>query len=213
MTTDLLLQDQILWPVIFSGGTKIEFAPSVCFESAYFGGPLQQKFTGKTFGAEPLHRVFTFSPGTLPQPNGHHLQGRLGVFFGMRYNGCELEYKVPVLRGVNAQYIEETTPLTVVNMSPLSSNEDWPYTDYPRLLPYVQLQEASRTSIEAREFAEKYTWQGIDDISETDLVVVVPAVAAAGASLWGRDGGDAAVQIIYRYSYTTHHATVSTQCT
>jgi hypothetical protein len=213
MATDPLAPDKIHWPVIFSAGTKIEFAPANVFGPAYFGGPLEQKFSGQQFGPEPLHRLFTFSAAALPQPKGNYLQGRMGVFFGLRYDGCELQYRVPVLEAVNAQYIQSTSPIDVRRVSPNRSSDEWPYADYPRLLPYVQMKEVSRTPMQAQEFASTHTWQGVEAISEDDLVVIVPAVATLGVSLWGRSGDEEAVQVVFRYSYSTHNATVCSQCT
>jgi len=210
---DLPSPDRIRWPVIFSAGIKIEFAPTDVFGPAYFGGPLEQKFSGQQFGPEPLHRLFTFSAAALPQPKGNYLQGRMGVFFGLRYDGCELQYRVPVLKAVNAQYIETASPIDVRRVSPNRSSDEWPYANYPRMLPYVQMKEVSRTPMQAEELVSTHTWQGIGAITEDDLVVVVPAVAALGVSLWGRCGDDAAVQVVVRYGYSTHDATVGSQCT
>lgn len=213
MPTELLPQDQLKWPVVFTGRTLVRYQPCDGRGSASVGGPLQQKFTGRRFGPEPLHRIFTFSVGVLPQPDGHKLQGRMALFYGLRYDGCELRYRVPVLEGVNGQFnMEASRAVEVLDIAPNKSSPDWPYQDYPRLLPYVHLEEASRTPIEPEEFAATFTWQGIEGISSNDLVVIVPAIASLGVSMWGFGGDDAAVQIVYRYSYATHEASVGTQC-
>ena len=206
--------DDLSWPVVFSGDQVVRFAPADDFGSAYFGGPLEQTFSGQTFGPEPLHRVFTFGPGGLPQPRGHNLQGRLSFFYGMRYSGCELRYKVPVLEGVNAQFVQDySQSVEVDQISPSESSADWPYIGYPALLPYVPLQEVSRTSITPDEFANEYTWQGLEGFSGDELVVVVPAIARLGVSMWGRSGDDEAVQIVFRYSYRDRVIHATNQCT
>ena len=192
----------------------IHFAPANDFGSAYFGGPLQQSFSGARFGPEPLHRIFTFSPGGLPQPNGHNLQGQMSLFYGMRFSGCVLRYRVSIKRGVNAQYVEDYLHSTEIeSILPAESSVDWPYTGYPSLLPYVPLEEIQRSSIEPQAFAERYTWQGLEDLTDNELVVVVPAIASFGVSMWGRSGDQEAVQLVFRYSYETQKLCVSNQCT
>lgn len=213
MPTEDLLQDQLKWPVVFTGRTLVRYLPCDGRGSAFVGGPLQQKFTGRRFGPEPLHRIFSFHAGVLPQPDGHKLQGRMAVFYGLRYNGCQLRYRVPVQEGVNCQFnMEASQAVEVLEIAPTKSSPAWPYEHYPGLLPYVHLEEASRTPVEPEEFAATFTWQGVDGISDNDLVVVVPAIANLGMSMWGFGGDDAAVQIVYRYCYASHEASVGTQC-
>ena len=205
--------DDIRWPVLYSGGFAIHFEPDEHF-GAYFGGPLEQLFRGKTFGPEPLHRILTFVPGIYPQPPGHYLQGLMGLFFGMRYDGCCLRYRLPVLDGVNAQYIESNTkPIEVLEMSPTESHPSWPYVDYPRLLPYIPLREASRTELSVEDFAQSFTWQGLEHADQYSLVVVVPSIPRLGVSLWGRGGDDENVLIVFEYNYATREVVASTQCT
>ena len=152
--------DAISWPVVYAGGKVLRYAPADDFGGAYFGGPLEQSFSGQPFGPEPLHRVFTFSPAGLPQPSGHYLQGRLSLFYGLRFSGCDLRYKVSVMDGVNAQYVQDySQSVSVEHISPAESSSDWPYTGYPLLLPYIPLKEQSRTDVGPEEFSEQYTWQ------------------------------------------------------
>lgn len=205
--------DDLRWPALFSGGTVVHFEPAEDLGEAYFGGPLEQAFDGEPFGPAPLHRIFTFSPAGVPQPAGHNLQGFLSLFYGMRFSGCELRYSVATTSGVNAQYIRDSAARTrVTSISPAQSCDDWPYADYPRLLPYVPLREASRHSIESGRFAELYTWQGLEDFSADELVVVVPAVARLGVSMWGRSGDQEAAILVFRYRYLTHEVHASSQC-
>jgi hypothetical protein len=206
--------DALSWPVVYAGGKVLRFAPADDFGGAYFGGPLEQSFAGQSFGPEPLHRVFTFSPAGLPQPAGHNLQGRLSLFYGLRFSGCDLRYKVPVMDGVNAQYVQDySQAVSVEHISPAESSSDWPYTGYPLLLPYIPLKEQSRTEVGPEDFSEHYTWQGLEGFTGDELVVVVPAIARLGVSMWGRSGDDEAVQIIFRYSYRTRLVHATNQCT
>lgn len=209
-----MTQDEIKWPVVYSCGMVVEYEPADDFGTAYFGGPLEQTFSGTDFGPEPLHRIFTFSPGKLPQPKGHYLQGALSLFYGMRYDGCNLRYRIPVKAGVKAQYIEDYNTVTeIISISPSESNQDWPYLGYPQLLPYIPLKQRSQISIAPEEFSNRFTWQGLDDISENDLIIIIPAISRLGVSMWGRMGDSEAVQLVFRYNYVTHEVQAYNQCT
>jgi len=200
-----MTSDNLRWPAVFTGNTAIYFEPTVEFGSAYLGGPLDQEFTGVPFGSEPLHRIFTFSPAGLPQPKGHNLQGRISLFFGMRYPGCQLSYEVPVSRGVNAQYVkdfERTTVLTGIH--PVRPDPAWPYKNYPVLLPYARMKEVRRVSMEPETFAESHIHQGLPELTNAELCVVVPAISSLGISMWGPSGDDSGQQVIFRYGYGTN---------
>lgn len=206
--------DDIQWPALYTAGTAIFFGPSDNFGQAYFGGPLEHRFTGIAFGPASLHRIFTFSPAYLPQPAGHKLQGNLSLFYGMRFGGCTLRYKVPVMGGVGAQYIGGTKDETeILEIDPVESSNDWPYHGYPEFLPYVPLSESNRVNMPLVQFLEELTWQGLEDPSEDDMIIVVPACPRLGVSIWGRMGDEEAVQLVFRYNYRTFEVTATNQCT
>lgn len=206
--------DDIRWPVVYCSGYAVFFERNTAsIGSDYFGGPLKQKFVGRRFGTEPLHRILTVSMAKLPQPKGHYLQGSFALFYGMRYDGCTIRYRIPVGKGVGAQYIEDTKhQVELLQIEPNESSVDWPYEDYPRLLPYIPLKEAHRTPMAAEEFEEQFTWQGLD-LSQNELAVVVPTCPALGMSMWGPWGDAEAVQLVFRYDFLTREVTGSNQCT
>lgn len=197
--------DPFLWPVVFTGSTAVYFEPTTHLGSAYFGGPLEQEFDGLSFGPEPLHRIFTFSPAGMPQPKGNNLQGRMSLFFGMRYQSCQLVYDVEVAGAVNAQVINDWDRKTSVTaMRPTASNPNWPYQSYPVLLPYVRMKERERTEMAPEEFAEQHIQGGLPELTAADMCIVVPPVSAFGVSMWGPTGDDAGSQIVFRYGYRTN---------
>jgi len=97
--------DMLRWPVILTGGVVIHYGPSEDFEPTYAGGPLEQMFQGATFGPEPLHRILTLSVSGLPQPSGVKLRGKLPFFYGMRFSGCEMRYRLEVEQGIERHRI------------------------------------------------------------------------------------------------------------
>jgi hypothetical protein len=202
--------DSLRWPVVFTQNTAVYFEPTHEFGSAYLGGPLDQTFTGVSFGTAPLHRIFTFSPTGMPQPKGHNLQGRMSLFYGMRYPGCEMSYDVGVTQGVNAQYIKDFERTTAVSgFHPSRSDETWPYENYPALLPYARMKEVRRVSMEPEAFAESHIHQGLPTLTNTELCVVVPSISSFGVSMWGPAGDDAGQQVIFCYGYGTNEVRVS----
>jgi len=98
-------------------------------------------------------------------------------------------------------------------MNPIESSVDWPYFNYPPLLPYVPLREVSQSAIGLSQFADQYTWQGIDNPEEQELIAIIPAMSKHGVSMWGPAGDDESVQIIFRYNYQTHLVTTYNECT
>jgi hypothetical protein len=138
----------------------------------------------------------------------------MSLFFGMRYDGCKLLYRVPVMQAANAQYIRDTLDTTeIVSMSPSKAASDWPYRGYPEILPYIPLAIESRETITPEQFARQLTWQGLEAFSGEELVVVVPAISRLGVSMWGRDGDNEGVQLIFRYRYDAKEIAAVTQCT
>ena len=199
------------WPVLFTGGVLVRYGPSEGLGSAYFGGPLDQEFDGQSFGPAPLHRILTVCPRGMPQSEGHNLSGQVPLFHGMQFEGCDLCYQLPVSHHENGQIVQARANPTIKRMSPIESKATWPYANYPPVLPYVPLREESRTTIKPKEFAERYTWQGLGDFFGDELVVVVPVIPSLGVSLWGREGDLEDVQLVFRYHYSTNEVRAYSQ--
>jgi hypothetical protein len=211
--------DHLHWPVVYSQGTLIRYTPVTTDEvgaccGAYFGGPLQQSFSGVEFGPEPLHRLFTFCPLSVPQPEGHRVTGRMSLFYGMRFDGCLL-----IRSHQNTESIDASLPLEVTSMSKVKSSPDWPYAGYPQILPYIPLMELSRESMTPSQFEKTCTWQGLEDWvggyapwSGQELVIIIPPIARLGVSMWGFDGDEMGTQIIGCYNFETQEMRVSNQC-
>ena len=90
--------------------------------------------------------------------------------------GCEVEYHV------DGRHIE------ICRMSPTESSDHLPYPQYPALLPYVPLEIGETRRCSYAEFAERFPSM---PEHPAELIVVVPAPATLGVSLWGRgDDGD-----------------------
>ena len=55
--------------------------------------------------------------------------------------------------------------------------------------------------------------QGIDDLSDDELILVVPPNPMMGVTLWGPDGDAEEVQIIFRYNSKTGTLVAQNACT
>jgi hypothetical protein len=211
--------DDLTWPVIFSQGTLIRYEPTTDQDrgqSVYFGGPLQMKSTGVSYGPEPLHRLLTFPLLRIPQPAGMREGGWQGVFYGMRYDGCSLSYRrhdsdMGGDSHIHVTQMRCTGDAPRVGLPDYVSRDDWPYENYPKILPYLVLKELSRESMSFDDFERNCTIQGLEWCKGDELVVIIPSHFRLGVSLWG-PFSDESVQIIASYNFHTKEMYVTNQC-
>jgi len=150
---------------------------------SYFGGPLWADFTGKSFGPKPLHQVACLGQLHI-RALGRHRLTELPLIFGMHYSGCELSYRIETRRKIE-----------ILRIEPASSLDDWPYPNFPPLLPFVPLRlEDIPRSESYDEFAQRFP--NMPYPQPTELVVAVPPPATVGLSLW-EDGDLNDVTIVF----------------
>jgi hypothetical protein len=158
---------------VYFNSTVISFERAETHSWSTFGGPTEANFSGIEHGPKPLHMIAQLSSEHLSGLGRSHVYD-LPLIYGMCYDGCELEYRVDI-----------GSKVEIRKLSPRQSSDDWPYRNYPPLLPYVPLRIGSTRSSTYEEFA-----QAFPNMPEqpTELIVVVPAPATLGFSLWGRHG-------------------------
>ena len=147
------------------------YSPSV------FGGPLAATISGPPFGPKPLHLIACLGGWHIPALNHNHLF-ELPLIYGLQYDGCSLNYRV-----------EYGHKVELLGIQPATASNDWPYPNFPPLLPYVplRLDDTPRaTSYDA--FAERFP--NMPEKQPAELVVVVPPPADVGVSLGGAGDGD-----------------------
>ncbi len=145
--------------------------------ASVFGGPLSSEISGRPFGPKPLHRIARLSGWHIPVLSQHHL-GELPLLYGMYYSGCEMSYRV-----------EYGHKIELLGIAPAVSSDDWPYLNFPSLLPYVPLRlndTARRVSYD--EFACRFP--NMPEKQSAELMVAVPPPATLGVSLWDSGDGD-----------------------
>jgi len=181
----------------YCDGTSFAFERAPTHAWSMFGGPLEAKLSGVGHGPKPLHMIARLSSEHLPALARHHVFN-LPLLYGMCYDGCSLEYRVEL--GLKVELLK---------LSPTESSDDWPYPNYPLLLPYVPLQIGETRKCSYAEFAQAFP--NMPESQPTELVVAVPPPATLGVSLWGSGGGDA-VTILFECDLTDQIVYASNIC-
>lgn len=112
---------------VFHDKTLYKFERAERLSGSHFGGPLRVEFSGQKFGPKPLHLIACLGSlhiGALSQP----YLSQMPLIFGMHYDACELSYR-----------FEGDRKIEILRIKPDTSLEDWPYTDFPPLIPYMPL--------------------------------------------------------------------------
>ena len=137
-----------------------------------FGGPLPAHISGRPFGPKPLHLIARLAGWHIPALSDNHLFD-LPLIYGLTYDGCCLDYRVAYGHTV------ELTGLT-----PAASSDDWPYANFPPLLPFVPLRLDDTPRRESYdEFAARFP--NMPERPPAELIVAVPPPASIGVSFWG----------------------------
>jgi len=152
----------------------------------WFGGNLDLDIM--PLGDHALHRIVTLDL-TDPQlgiaaPDDLR---QLPLVFGCRVEACAFTYVVPSPRQIRIKrdWI-------------MSATEDWPYPDYPDVLPRLGLRLREPVAMTLDAFSE-YTHQGLDFADADELIIVVPSVEDyGGVSLHGEHGWG--VQIMFYFT-------------
>ena len=158
----------------FHDDTLYTFERADRLTASCFGGP-SPGITGRTFGPRPLHRIASLGPLHIPVLAQHHLFD-LPLMYGMYYDGCLLSYRV-----------ESGHRIELLQIEPASSADDWPYPNFPPLIPYVPLRlDDSPRRVSYDKFAASFPNMPEKQLAE--MVVAIPPPATIGLSFW--DIGD-----------------------
>src|SRR5262249_567221 len=141
----------------YCSGRVFSFERAQMHSPSVFGGPMTAELSGVEHGPKPLHMIASLSSEHLP-PLDRHDMTDLPVIYGMCYDGCSLDYRVDV--GPKA---------ALRKLSPAQSSDDWPYSNYPLLLPRVPLRIAETRKCSYAEFAERFC--NMPRLQPTELVV------------------------------------------
>jgi hypothetical protein len=150
---------------------------------SWFGGPAPSEIIGQPFGPKPLHQIACLSHWHITALRRSDLR-ELPLIHGMYFDGCQLSYRI-----VSGYKIE------ILSIKPSQSLENWPYANFPPLLPYIPLRlEDTARSSSYDEFASRFPNM---PSKPAELMVVIPPPATIGLSLWGESGDWDDVSIIF----------------
>ncbi|KAF0127356.1 MAG: hypothetical protein FD152_2524 [Xanthobacteraceae bacterium] len=169
-------------------GVDYTFVRANRLTSFCFGGPLEGGVTGVEHGPRRLHTIGRLSGRAIPALSRHYFSA-FPLIYGMCFDGCEMTYRLMPNGSVE-----------VLHMSTTRSSDDWPYRDFPTLLPFVPLALATATPRSYVDFAKRFP--NLPDRPEGQLVVCVPPPATVGVSLWA-SGDYEGVTIVFDCDLTT----------
>jgi hypothetical protein len=160
----------------FHAGTMVSFERAASHSASWFGGPLEQSLSGAQHGPKPLHHIATLALHQLGA-SARNFVSTIPLLYGLCYDSCDIRYRMV-----------GSTKLELVEMSPSASLENWPYPNYPPLLPYVPLRLGGKRRCSYAWFADRFP--NMPEPQPSELVVAVPPPASVGMSLWGSGDGD-----------------------
>jgi hypothetical protein len=166
-------QEQLV--LAYCNDTVFSFERADERSASVFGGPMVE-LSGVVHGPRPLHMIARLSAEhlpTLPQQRPFDIP----LIYGMCYDGCRLEYRIG---GVGK--------IELLKLRPAQSSDDWPYLNFPSLLPYLPLRIGATHRSSYAEFAQAFP--NMPTMQPAELVVAVPSPATLGISLWGDWAGD-----------------------
>lgn len=174
------------YPFVYFRGKATTFTRSNRFEFSYFGGPGDFFIDGPDYGPSHVHHILTLW-NTHTGIQGYDFGVTVPFFYGMCFEGCDLEYR----RSAHAA-------IEITKIDPMESTEGSPYPGYPPLLPYIPLTVEESIEMPLEQFSES-VMQGIDSLADDILVAVVPPNPLIGVSMWGPSGDHETVQVIFLY--------------
>jgi hypothetical protein len=195
-----MAEEQIVFA--FYDGTVISFERGYEHSLSFFGGPMERKVSGIAHGPKPLHLIARLASTHLRAPRRRESDrdGLIDIplIYGMCYDGCNIEYSVDRIDNIELR-----------DMSPTRSRDDWPYPNFPTLLPYMPLRVGKTRRCSYVEFAQQFPNKPRQQ--QTEVVITVPPPATIGVSLWGRADADE-VTLLFECSLADRMVLASNIC-
>jgi hypothetical protein len=185
---------------LFYDDTVYSFERANEHSESTFGGPLEAELSGVRIGSRPLHTVASLSHVHIPQLRSDFQLYELLLIYGFNYSGCELRYRKTI-----------TGRIEILELSPRESSDDFPYANYPPLLPYVPLRVSETRRCTYLQFAGEFPNMAVQQPAE--LIVAVPPPATLGVSHWGRSGDAEGVTVVFECDLADTTVRAYNRCT
>ena len=114
----------------------------------------------------------------------HKYSTELPLVYGLSYSGCVIKYRV-----------KSAGEIELLELTPSKSSDDFPYENYPLILPHVSLKVAETRSCTYHDFAQQFA--NTPEEEPAELIVAIPPPATIGVSLWGRWGDAEGVTVVF----------------
>ena len=182
---------------VYFRGTHWPLLPGRTGAASSFGGPFQAEMeTQLDLEKASLHHVAKLNLIQFGVPRGGSPCFSIPLIYGIRHEGCELEYAVT----------DDLVEITKVE--PEEAQEGYPYDGYPRLLPYYGLGCEASTTYEREELEERIAntgWEVRDDC----LYAIVRQHPGIGHCLFDPQSE---VEIVYEIDPKKGKVRVASQC-
>jgi len=184
---------------VYSCETKFSLVLSGPDSRSYFGGPPQCSIQESELLDECfLHHVATLNHASLGIPFSH-LGFGTPLFYGICHEGCEITYKMVAHNGV-----------VFTSLSPKQATPDYPYADFPRLLPYYRLGIGKKEPFQRQELERRIANTGWSVRSDCVHAIMMrhPRI---GVCIFDTIDEDA--EIVFEYDYQEGTVRGVSQCT
>ena len=168
----------------YHSGMVVSFARAGTHTRSSFGGPLEESVSRKRHGRRPLHLLARLAVDQLPIVGVHKYSTELPLIYGLSYSGCRIKYRV-----------SGSSDVELLELKPSKSSEDFPYLNYPVILPFVPLKVVETRSCTYDSFAQQFA--NMPEEEPAELIVAIPPPATIGVSLWGRWGDAEGVTVVF----------------
>jgi hypothetical protein len=152
-------------------GSMFSFERAYEHSDSVFGGWMEPTISGIEHGPKPLHMIARLAASDFFAQSESKLFD-VPLIYGLCYDGCSIEYRVDAVGNI-----------MLTELSRTDSSDDWPYRNFPALLPYVPLRVGGRRRASYTDFAERFP--NMPERQSAELMVAVPPPATLGVSLWG----------------------------
>lgn len=107
--------------------------------------------------------------------------------------------------------------IEILELDPDEPCDDWPYERFPSELPGKPFCWIDDGSIAPKQ-VEALSWQGFEGVDDdfdpkTSIALIVPECADYGVSLWGGDGDDGLIQVIFEIDPKSRVVSAANVCT
>jgi hypothetical protein len=163
-----------------------------------FGGPRQVTISGvpeTIWKPDELHYIGRVSAHDLA-PLARY-SSDLPLVYGVTFDGCRVRYE-----------IESPSKVSLLDLDPARAAKDFPYSNYPSILPFVPLRLGRKQRMDYKTFSNEFP--NMDEHQPADVVVAVPEAVSLGNPIWGPFGGD--VTIIFEYQAAQGTVTACNVC-